>query len=62
MSQEIAELKAFVRAFLRQNMEVVPPQNPSSGKVHLEVWRSPIEQPVVWKFRAGVIMHPGIPI
>ena len=41
MSQEIAELKAFVRAFLRQNMEAVPPQNPSSGKVHLEVWRSP---------------------
>ena len=22
----------------------------------------PIEQPVVWKFRSGVITHPGIPI
>jgi hypothetical protein len=41
MSQEIAALKAFIRAFLRENMEPVPPQRATSGKVHLEVWRSP---------------------
>ena len=41
MSGQVAELKSFVRAFLRQNMEPVPPQRANSGKVHLEVWRSP---------------------
>jgi hypothetical protein len=41
MSEDIAALKAYVRAFLRQNMEAVPPQRATSGKVHLEVWRSP---------------------
>lgn len=37
----MAELKSFVRGFLRQHMEAVPPQRATSGKVHLEVWRSP---------------------
>lgn len=41
MTEDIAELKAYVRAFLRQNMESVPPQRATSSKVHLEVWRSP---------------------
>lgn len=41
MSQEIFELKAYVRTFLRQNMEPVPSPRAASGKVHLEVWRSP---------------------
>lgn len=37
----MAELKSYVRGFLRQHMEAVPPQRATSGKVHLEVWRSP---------------------
>ena len=41
MSGDMAELKSYVRGFLRQHMEAVPPQRATSGKVHLEVWRSP---------------------
>lgn len=41
MSGDVAELKSYIRAFLRQHMEQVPPQHANSGKVHLEVWRSP---------------------
>jgi hypothetical protein len=37
----MAELKSYVRGFLHQHMEAVPPQRATSGKVHLEVWRSP---------------------
>lgn len=37
----MADLKSYVRAFLRQKMEAVPAQRATSGKVHLEVWRSP---------------------
>ena len=41
MSGEIEVLKTFVRTFLRSNLEPVPPKRDASGKVHLEVWRSP---------------------
>jgi hypothetical protein len=41
MTDDIAALKTYVRAFLRQNMEAVLPVRATSGKVHLEVWRSP---------------------
>jgi len=42
MMDNIMTLKAFVRSFLRESgMEAVPPKRASSGKVHLEVWRTP---------------------
>ena len=41
MSADIEDLKGFVRNFVRANLEAVPPQRDISGKVHLEVWRSP---------------------
>ena len=44
MSDDIAVLKAFIRTFVRENLEPVPPQLATSGKVHLEVWRSPEKQ------------------
>jgi hypothetical protein len=44
MSQPIDELKTFIRAFLRNNMEAVLAQRANSGKVHLEVWRSPTKR------------------
>ena len=34
-------LKPSIREFLRQEFEAVPPKRATSGKVHLEVWRSP---------------------
>lgn len=40
MSDEMTELKAFIRDFVRVHLEPVPPQLATSGKVHLEVWRS----------------------
>jgi hypothetical protein len=44
VSQVNDELKTFIRAFLRKNMEAIPPQRAGSGKVHLEVWRSPVKR------------------
>ena len=41
MTEDIPALKASIREFLRLHMEAVPPQRATSGKVHLEVWRSP---------------------
>ena len=39
--QEIAALKVYVRDFLTTHMEPVQPQTDTTGKVALEVWRSP---------------------
>jgi hypothetical protein len=36
-----ADLKVFVEGFLRTYLEPVQPQSATSGKVHLEVWRTP---------------------
>jgi hypothetical protein len=40
MSDDVTALKTFVRGFVRLNLEPVPPQLATSGKVHLDVWRS----------------------
>ncbi len=37
---DIEDLKGFIRATLREGFEPVPSARASSGKVHLEVWRS----------------------
>jgi hypothetical protein len=37
----IAALKVYVRDFLNTHLEPVQPQSATSGRVHLEVWRSP---------------------
>jgi hypothetical protein len=39
--QDTAALKVYLRDFLRTHLEPVQPQSETSGKVHLEVWRSP---------------------
>jgi hypothetical protein len=44
MSEDISALKTFVRAFVRLNLEPVAPQLATSGKVHVDVWRSPEKQ------------------
>ncbi len=36
-----AALKVFVQSFLHANLEQMQPQSATSGKVHLEVWRTP---------------------
>ncbi|MBN7787563.1 hypothetical protein JYP51_21755 [Ponticoccus gilvus] len=40
MSTVISDLKDSVRAILRADFEPIPSARASSGKVHLEVWRS----------------------
>lgn len=40
MSEEISAVKDHIRAFMRLNMDPVPAQRVTSGKVHLEVWRA----------------------
>ena len=40
MSEDIAALKDYTRAFMRLNMDAVAAQRVTSGKVHLEVWRA----------------------
>ena len=40
MSEDIAALIDYTRAFMRLNMDPVAAQRVTSGKVHLEVWRA----------------------
>lgn len=44
MSEDITALKTFVRSFVRLNFEPAPPQLATSGKVHLDVWRTAEKQ------------------